>query len=43
LSVFDHCLRSRDCVNVVTCGKQAQLQWLKMDEALEHCSRGAST
>ena len=43
LSVFDHCLRSRDYVNIVTCGKQPQLQWLNMDEALEHCSRGAST
>ena len=42
LSVFDHCLRSRNYVNVVTCGKQPQLQWLNMDEALEHCSRGAS-
>ena len=43
LSVFDHCLRSRNYVNVVTCGKQPQLQWLNMDEALEHCSKGAST
>jgi xylulose-5-phosphate/fructose-6-phosphate phosphoketolase len=43
LSVFDHCLRSRNYVNIVTCGKQPQLQWLSMDEALEHCSRGAST
>jgi xylulose-5-phosphate/fructose-6-phosphate phosphoketolase len=43
LSVFDHCLRSRDYVNLVTCGKQPQLQWLTMDEAREHCSRGAST
>ena len=43
LSVFDHCLRSRNYVNVVTCGKQPQLQWLNMDEAIEHCSRGAST
>jgi xylulose-5-phosphate/fructose-6-phosphate phosphoketolase len=42
LSVFDHCLRSRNYVNIVTCGKQPQLQWLTMDEALEHCSRGAS-
>lgn len=42
LSVFDHCLRSRNYVNVVTCGKQPQLQWLNMEEALEHCSRGAS-
>jgi xylulose-5-phosphate/fructose-6-phosphate phosphoketolase len=43
LSVFDHCMRSRNYVNLVTCGKQPQLQWLTMDEALEHCSRGAST
>ncbi len=42
LSVFDHCLRSRNYVNVVTCGKQYQLQWLNMEEALRHCSRGAS-
>jgi xylulose-5-phosphate/fructose-6-phosphate phosphoketolase len=42
LSVFDHCLRSRNYVNIVTCGKQPQLQWLNMEEALEHCSRGAS-
>jgi xylulose-5-phosphate/fructose-6-phosphate phosphoketolase len=43
LSVFDHCLRSRNYVNIITCGKQPQLQWLTMNEALEHCSRGAST
>ena len=43
LNVFDHCLRSRNYVNIVTCGKQPQLQWLNMDEAREHCSRGAST
>jgi xylulose-5-phosphate/fructose-6-phosphate phosphoketolase len=43
LSVFDHCLRSRNYVNIVTCGKQPQLQWLTIEEALEHCSRGAST
>jgi xylulose-5-phosphate/fructose-6-phosphate phosphoketolase len=43
LSVFDHCLRSRNYVNVITCGKQPQLQWLSMEEAREHCSRGAST
>ncbi len=42
LSVVDHCLRSRNYVNVVTCGKQPQLQWLTMAEAREHCSRGAS-
>jgi xylulose-5-phosphate/fructose-6-phosphate phosphoketolase len=42
LSVVDHCLRSRNYVNIVTCGKQLQPQWLNMDQALEHCSRGAS-
>ncbi len=42
LNVFDHCLRSRNYVNVVTCGKQPGLQWLTFDEALGHCSRGAS-
>ncbi|MGP8101699.1 MAG: phosphoketolase, partial [Candidatus Cybelea sp.] len=42
LSVFSHCLRSRNYVNIVTCGKQPELQRLNMDEALEHCSQGAS-
>jgi xylulose-5-phosphate/fructose-6-phosphate phosphoketolase len=43
LSVFDHCLRSRNYVNVITCGKQSQLQWLTIEEAIAHCSSGAST
>ena len=42
LNVFEHCLRSRNYVNVVTCGKQPELQWLTFDEALAHCSQGAS-
>lgn len=42
LSVFDHCLRSRNYVNVITCGKQPELQWLSPDEARAHCSQGAS-
>jgi xylulose-5-phosphate/fructose-6-phosphate phosphoketolase len=42
LSVMDHCLRSRNYVNVVTCGKQYELQWLSMKAAREHCARGAS-
>jgi xylulose-5-phosphate/fructose-6-phosphate phosphoketolase len=42
LNVFDHCLRSRNYINVVTCGKQPELQWLTFDEALTHCSQGAS-
>ena len=42
LSVVDHCLRSRNYVNIVTCGKQPALQWLDMSLARAHCSRGAS-
>ncbi|HSL98251.1 MAG TPA: phosphoketolase family protein [Candidatus Deferrimicrobiaceae bacterium] len=41
LSVADHCLRSRNYVNVIVAGKQAGLQWLPMDEAIVHCTRGA--
>jgi xylulose-5-phosphate/fructose-6-phosphate phosphoketolase len=40
LSVADHCLRSRDYVNVIVAGKQPQLQWLSMDEAIKHCTAG---
>jgi len=40
LSVTDHCLRSRDYVNVVVCGKQPSPQWLSMDQAIKHCSAG---
>jgi len=42
VSVMDHCLRSKDYVNVIVVGKQTELQWLTMDEAIEHCARGAS-
>ena len=41
MSVADHCLRSRSYVNLVVIDKQPQLQWLTMDEAVEHCARGA--
>jgi xylulose-5-phosphate/fructose-6-phosphate phosphoketolase len=41
LSVADHCLRSRHYVNVIVAGKQPQPQWLSMDEAVIHCTRGA--
>ena len=41
LSVADHCLRSRDYVNLIVIDKQPQLQYLTMDEAIEHCRRGA--
>jgi xylulose-5-phosphate/fructose-6-phosphate phosphoketolase len=41
LSVADHCLRSRNYVNLIVIDKQPQLQWLDMDSAIEHCARGA--
>ena len=40
LSVTDHCLRSRNYVNVVVAGKQPAPQWLTMDEAVKHCQAG---
>jgi xylulose-5-phosphate/fructose-6-phosphate phosphoketolase len=42
LSTADHCLRSKNYVNLVIIDKQPQLQWLEMDAAREHCARGAS-
>jgi xylulose-5-phosphate/fructose-6-phosphate phosphoketolase len=41
LSVADHCLRSRDYVNVIVAGKQPALTYLGMDDAIVHCTRGA--
>jgi xylulose-5-phosphate/fructose-6-phosphate phosphoketolase len=38
--VTDHCLRSRNYVNVVVAGKQMAPQWLTMDEAIRHCTAG---
>jgi xylulose-5-phosphate/fructose-6-phosphate phosphoketolase len=40
LSVADHCLRSRQYVNVIVAGKQPALQYLDMDAAVAHCTRG---
>jgi len=40
LSVTDHCLRSRNYVNVIIAGKQPAPQWLSMGEAVKHCSAG---
>jgi xylulose-5-phosphate/fructose-6-phosphate phosphoketolase len=40
LSVMDHCLRSRHYVNVVVAGKHPAPQWLKMEEAVVHCTKG---
>ncbi len=42
LSVADHCLRSRDYVNLIVQDKQPQLQYLDMGAAIAHCTRGAS-
>jgi len=40
LSVTDHCLRSRNYVNVIVAGKQPTPQWLDMDAAIQHCTAG---
>lgn len=42
LSVTDHCLRSRNDVNVIVAGKQPSQQWLTMEQAIKHCTAGAS-
>ncbi len=41
LSVADHCFRSKSYVNLIVIDKQPQLQWLTMDQAIEHCKQGA--
>jgi xylulose-5-phosphate/fructose-6-phosphate phosphoketolase len=41
LSVADHCLRSRNYVNLIDAGKQPELQWLDMESAIKHCTAGA--
>ncbi|HEV2698634.1 MAG TPA: phosphoketolase family protein, partial [Terriglobales bacterium] len=40
LSVADHCLRSENYVNVIVCDKQKHLQYMNMDEAIIHCTKG---
>ncbi|MGX5679773.1 phosphoketolase family protein [Schumannella luteola] len=40
LSTYDHCLRSVDYINVVVAGKQPAPNWLTMEQAIEHCTRG---
>ncbi|WP_245859901.1 phosphoketolase family protein [Spirosoma aerolatum] len=42
LAVADHCLRSRDYINLIVASKARQAQWLTIDEARAHCSRGMS-
>lgn len=41
LSVADHCLRSRNYINLIVAGKQEAPQWLSIDEAVTHCTIGA--
>jgi xylulose-5-phosphate/fructose-6-phosphate phosphoketolase len=41
LSVVDHCLRSRNYINVIVAGKQPEWQWLDIDQATRHCTAGA--
>ncbi len=41
LSVADHCLRSRNYVNVIVAGKQPEASWLGIDDAVRHCTAGA--
>jgi xylulose-5-phosphate/fructose-6-phosphate phosphoketolase len=40
LSVADHCLRSKNYINLIIAGKQPAPQWLTMDEAVAHCTTG---
>jgi len=40
LSCFDHCVRSRNYVNVIVASKHPSYQWLSMDEAIKHCTKG---
>lgn len=40
LSTFDHCIRSRNYVNVIVASKHMRPQWLTMDEAIRHCTQG---
>jgi xylulose-5-phosphate/fructose-6-phosphate phosphoketolase len=42
LSVADHCLRSENYINVIVCDKQLHLQYLDMDAAITHCTKGIS-
>ena len=43
LSVADHCLRSRNYVNLIVAGKQPAPEWLDMDAAVAHCTAGIGT
>ena len=40
ISCFDHCIRSKNYINVIVASKHPRLQWLNMDEAIKHCTKG---
>ena len=40
LSCFDHCIRSKNYINVIVASKHPRYQWLTMDEAIKHCTQG---
>ena len=40
LSCFDHCVRSKNYINVIVASKHPRVQWLNMDEAVKHCTKG---
>lgn len=40
LSCFDHCVRSKNYINVIIASKHPRYQWLTMDEAVKHCTKG---
>ena len=40
LSTFDHCIRSKNYINVIVASKHPRPQWLTMDEAIKHCTKG---
>ena len=40
LSCFDHCIKSKNYINVIVASKHERMQWLSMDEAVKHCTNG---
>ena len=40
LSTFDHCIKTKDYINVIVASKHPRFQWLSMDEATVHCKKG---
>ena len=40
ISCFDHCIRSKNYINVIVASKHPRMQWLTMDEAIKHCTKG---